>query len=80
MSTYLVTERLARTADGRLVPYDHPDAAFLAYIPGQQISWNEAEAAGLVDQKAAEPVEDKMMGPVENKGVRIAPETRRRRR
>lgn len=32
------TERLCRTADGRLVPETHPDAAFLAYAVGKEIS------------------------------------------
>jgi hypothetical protein len=43
----MVTEHVWRTGDGRLVPAGDPDAAFLAYAPGTEISDREAERVGL---------------------------------
>lgn len=81
--TYMVRDRLARTPDGRLVPYEHPEAAFLAYSPGQVIPLAEAQEAGLLEDqpaKRAERVEDKELEMVEDKGVRIPPESTRSKR
>lgn len=65
---YIVRDRLAFTTDGRIVPYEDPEAAFLAYAPGQTIPLAEARAAGLPGAKEAEPLEDKMVvAPVEDK-------------
>mgnify|MGYP001328102083 CR=1 FL=1 len=83
MSDWIViTEYLARTADGRLVPETHPDARFLAYIPGARIPWDEAERLGLVTIEVKEygPVEDKMLEKPEDKGVKYPSEARRARR
>lgn len=82
---YIVQERLARTADGRIVPYEHPEAAFLAYVPGQAIPLTEAQVADLPGAKEAEPIEDKMVvAPVGDKtaivtGKVVQPEIRRLR-
>lgn len=75
--TYTARERLALTNDGRLVPYEHRDAAFLAYRPGDVIPLVEAQAAGLVDAKEAARPEDKMARPVEDKAVKIPAESKR---
>lgn len=81
---YIVRDRLAFTRDGRVVPYEHTDAAFLAYVPGQVISLAEAQAAALPGAKAAAPVEDKMVvAPAEDKTavvtgkVQVPPESKR---
>jgi len=66
--TYITFERLAYTADGRLVHYTDIDAAFLAYRPGDPVPLELAHQAGLVPiDKAAEPQEDKMVRPQEDK-------------
>lgn len=75
---YVIRERLAWTADGRLVPYEHPEARFLAFIPGAAISRDEAERLGLLKQ--AEPVEDKRAELVEDKGINYPAQSRRAKR
>lgn len=81
--TYIVTERLARTVDGRIVPYEHPEAAFLAYRPGDSMPLAEAQAAGLHGAKEVAAGEDKMVAtPAEDKTAAVAgrimpPESRR---
>lgn len=47
------TERIFRTADGRLVPEAHPDAAFLAYPIGHKIS--DADASLLASPPFSDP-------------------------
>src|SRR4051794_17992632 len=42
-----VTERVCRTAAGRLVGEDDPDAAFLAYAADAEVPDGEALASGL---------------------------------
>ena len=65
---YITSERLAWTADGRLVPYTDKDAAFLAYRPGDVVPLEVARKAGLVPaDKMARPSEDKMVRPAEDK-------------
>jgi hypothetical protein len=46
--TFIITERLCRTEDGRIVPEDHPDSRWLYAVPGDEITLQEAERHGLV--------------------------------
>jgi hypothetical protein len=58
METWTVTKRLGRTVDGRLVDYYDPEAAFLAYRPGDRIPLSVAIAASLIDAIDEEEVPD----------------------
>jgi hypothetical protein len=44
---FKVTRRVYRTTDGRLVGHGDPDAAFLAYAVGDELSDSEARRRGL---------------------------------
>jgi len=46
--TYKVPRHIWRTKDGKLVPHDHPDAAFLAYPAGEELSDHDAKAKGVL--------------------------------
>lgn len=59
------TQRLCRTADGRLVPETDPDAAFLAYAVGKEIS--AADEALLTAEVAAAVEEAPETAEVETK-------------
>lgn len=50
---YLVKERLALTADDRLVPEGHPDARWLYAVPGRMIPYRDALKYGLVKSPQA---------------------------
>lgn len=63
--TYQTPIRLAKTQEGRIVPYEDPEAAFLYASPGQEIPLEEARAAGLLKQ--VEALENKMVAPADNK-------------
>lgn len=71
MTGVISGQRLWRTADGELVPDGHPDAAFLAYGPGDQVP--DADAKGL---KLNAPTENKLVEPQENKGSGLTIDTR----
>lgn len=58
---YTVPYRVYRTADGRLVGHNDPDAAFLAHTEGEQLSDDEAKRLGLL------AFEKKMRGDVQDK-------------
>lgn len=51
---YKVPQHVWRTDDGALVPDGHPDAAFLAYAAGDQLTDHDAEAKGLLAVYPAE--------------------------
>lgn len=61
---YRVPERICRTADGRLVREGDPQAAFLAYPAGAELSDEEAERFGLLalgtDAKLGSRPQDKL--------------------
>lgn len=59
VDTYEVTERLALTEDGRVVPEDSPEARWLYAIPGQQIPLEETLKYGLV---AGDGLDDPFVG------------------
>lgn len=68
MDWYEVRERLALTADGRVVAEDHVDARWLYAIPGHRIPMGEALRHGLVEgagkaAEAPEPVSDPAVSP-----------------
>jgi hypothetical protein len=50
-------QRIGRTADGRFVPIDHPEAAFLAYSEHDEVPPEVAEKmrAPARDKQAAKP-------------------------
>lgn len=50
-----VQRRVWRTDGGKLVPDGHPDAAFLAYAPGEQVPDLVAARVGLTADLAADP-------------------------
>lgn len=52
MSAYRVPEHIWRTRDNRLVLTGDPDAAFLAYARGDEMSEDEARRLGIVDAVA----------------------------
>lgn len=56
--------RIYRTADGRLVKYGDPEAAFLAYPAGRDIPDNVASELGL---KQGDKPEDKQVDQPEDK-------------
>lgn len=65
-----VTEHVWRTNDGRYVPTGHPEAAFLAYAPGQEVADREAQRIGLVDYlKSRSLPQDKAIARPMDKGV-----------
>lgn len=66
------TQRLCRTADGRLVPETDPDAAFLAYAVGKEISPADEALLSATSTEASEP-EAKAAEQVPNKAVKRAP-------
>jgi hypothetical protein len=62
MAAYRVPEHVWRTKDGRLVLTGDPDAAFLAYARGDEMSEGEAHRLGVIDAVAgrqARVVQDK---------------------
>jgi hypothetical protein len=52
MAAYQVPEHIWRTKDGRLVLTGDPDAAFLAYARGDEMSEDEAKRRGILDAVA----------------------------
>lgn len=62
--------RLWRTADGRLVPDGHADAALLAYTPGDEIDAKDRDSVPGVDSDADEQAEPKAAAPSANKARR----------
>lgn len=66
----IVQEQVWRTDSGRLVEPGHPEAAFLAFAAGQDVSDREAERLGLSDYlKSRQAPQGKMVEPSLNKGV-----------
>ncbi len=67
------TERLWRTADGRLVPDGHPDGEHLAYTPGDEIAAADEKHVGKArqtnpeDPKAAKVAANKAVAQADNK-------------
>lgn len=59
MGAFRVPEHIWRTRDGRLVLSGHPDAAFLAYARGDEMSEAEARRRGILDAVAGGQARDK---------------------
>jgi hypothetical protein len=65
-----VTEHVWRTEEGRYVPAGHPEAAYLAYAPGQEVLDREAQRIGLADYlKSRSAPQDKSIARPMDKGV-----------
>jgi hypothetical protein len=64
--TYTVTERLYRTATGKIVKSGAVTADALYATPGDEIPMAEAEELGLVEKAAPKPA-DKQRKPAANK-------------
>lgn len=67
---FTVTERVYRTADGRLCRHGDPESAFLAFPAGVELSDEEAKRSGLVSLFAPAPEEkvpEKSAVPAPNK-------------
>ena len=61
---YRVPQHIWKTADGKLVPHGHPDAAYLAYAAGDELTDHDAQARGLLavyPEKAKRKPADKAM-------------------
>lgn len=58
-------QRLCRTADGRLVADGHPDAAFLAYLPGDDVAEKDEAELKPVKKAAAKPADKSMAKPAD---------------
>lgn len=70
--------RVGRTADGRYVPIDHPDAAYLAYsehdrVPPEVLAKLRAPA----EEKQSPPPRDKAVKKAANKKPKAGDGTRR---
>lgn len=71
-AVFRVPIRVYRTADGRLVKHGDPDAAFLAYPAGMELSEEEATrfgVAALFERKSAGRAQDKMASRPADKAV-----------
>lgn len=68
-----VTERLYVDVEGKIVPEDSPDAAFLYATPGKRVPLEEAIEKGLTkpakkaSTKKAEPADNKQADTAKNK-------------
>ena len=58
---YRVPERLYRTVTGRLVRHGHPEAAFLAFPAGMELSDEEATRTGVLQYAVGESMREKPM-------------------
>lgn len=58
MGAYRVPEHVWRTEDGRLVLTGDPDAAFLAYARGDELSEEEAHRRGIIAAVDGKPARD----------------------
>lgn len=72
--TFIVPERLYKTADGRLVRHNDPEAAFLAFPAGHELSDEEAQRWGVTAFYAAvkarsAPIDNKMAARPADKGA-----------
>lgn len=72
--TFKIPERLYKTTDGRLVRHGDPEAAFLAFPAGHELSEEEAQRWGVTAFYAAvkarsAPVENKMATAPSNKSA-----------
>ena len=77
----VVTERIYRTDDGRLVGHGDPDAAFLAFPKGHELSAAEADRYGVTaylaaksapqvaNKMAARPVDKSRQSPTAKEGT-----------
>lgn len=76
---FRIPERLYRTADGRLVRHGDPEAAFLAFPEGEQMSEEEAERFGVLaffgeKNRAEAPRNKQAPRPADKSAVRVEPE------
>lgn len=63
-----INERLFLTADEKVVPEGHPDAAFLWASPGDEVDDDEADRVGYKPaKKAAKKSSNKATRPAGNK-------------
>ena len=71
---FKVEDRLYRDADGRIVRAGDPTAAFLYATPGDEISIEEAEAAGLISKpkpkQAPKAANKQRKSPARNKSAK----------
>lgn len=65
MSKHTVDKRLYKTADGKVVEEGHKDAAYLFATPGQELTEEQAEQAGLL--KKSQPTKNKQRKASQNK-------------
>lgn len=78
----IVDQRIYRTADGRLCSEGDPEAAFLVYPAGTELSDEEARRAGLLEEKKpaakmADKLADKAADKPADKAFSMPAETRR---
>lgn len=68
---FRVPEHIWRTRDGRLVLSGHPDAAILAYAPGDEFTAGDARQRGIIDALAGKAARDKPPRPAVKPGLTI---------
>jgi hypothetical protein len=70
---FKVPQHIWRTKDGTLVPHGDPDAAFLAYAAGDELSDREAKARGLLtvypEKSRRKPADKAMAKPADKSGA-----------
>lgn len=70
---FVVSERLYRTTDGRIVGHDHPEAAFLAFPTGVELSDDNARRFGVAEfyeeKRRAQAPRDKMRARPADKSI-----------
>lgn len=71
MGAYRIPEHIYRTRDDRLVLHGDPDAAFLAYARGDEMSDDEARRLGITDAVAGKRPRDKSEKPAPKPGLTI---------
>lgn len=68
----IASQRLCRTADGRIVPDGHPDAAFLVAGAGAEVPAEFEAAVSAFVKEAAQPANKAVEAPAADK-ARKAP-------
>lgn len=72
--SYRVPERIYRTKDGRLVRHGDPEAAFLAFPEGEELSDEEAKRFGLLEfekkNRAPQPEEKQAAQPEDKQAAK----------
>lgn len=66
-----MSARIWRTADGRHVPDGHPDAAFLAYGPGDQVPKDVLDEVEGKPKRGRKPADKQAPKPADKGGLTV---------